>query len=67
MAILAFVCTVPVSGAAAALTVNGVDFLPLQIAVAIYTDLVAEIQTVFSLVVYLSILRTLGRGHSILE
>ncbi len=67
MAIVGSVCTAPASLAVAALAVNGMNALPLQIAAAIYTDIVAEIQTVFSLVVYLSILRTLGRGLSILE
>lgn len=65
--ILVAVCTVPVSASVTALAVNGVNFLPLQIAAAIFTDIIAEASTVFSLVVYLSILRTLERGHSILE
>ncbi len=67
MALLGMVCVVPVSITVGVLAANGVSFLPLQIVLAIYTDIVTEIQTVFSLVVYLSILRTLGRGHSILE
>ena len=67
IAILVVLCTLPVSAVVASLTINGTDFLPLTIGAAIYTDIVAEAQTVFSLVVYLSILRTLGRGHSILE
>ena len=67
IAILSAVCTVPVSAVVASSAVNGVNFWPLAIAAAIYTDIVAEIQTVFSLVVYLSILRTLDGRRSILE
>lgn len=67
MAIVVFVCTIPVSGVVTALGVSGINSLPLAIAATIYTDIVAEIQTVFSLVVYLSILRTLEQGHSILK
>jgi hypothetical protein len=67
IAILATLCTLPVSAVAMTLAVNGINSLPLTIAAAIYADIVAETQTVFSLVIYLSILRTLERGHSILK
>jgi cytochrome c biogenesis protein CcdA len=67
LGIVGFVCIVPVSITVAVMAANGMNFLPLQIVLAIYSDIATEIQTVFSLVVYLSILRTLGRGHSILE
>jgi hypothetical protein len=67
IALVGGACTVPASAIVAALTVNGIRFLPLEIGAAIYTDIVTEIQTVFSLVVYLSIVSTLGRGRSILE
>jgi hypothetical protein len=46
---------------------NNIDSAPLLIVASIYTDIVAEISTVFSLVVYLGILRTLGERRSILE
>lgn len=65
--ILGALCTVPVSIGVAALAVNGMSYLPLAIAAAIFTDIVAEASTVFSLVVYLSILRTLEGGRSILK
>lgn len=63
IAILAGLCTIPASALVAALAVNQVSFLPLQVVAAIFTDIVAEASTVFSLVVYLSILRTLGGGR----
>lgn len=67
IAIVVALCSLPAQGAAAALAINGVDSAPLLIAVSIYTDIVAEISTIFSLVVYLGILRTLGGRRSILE
>jgi hypothetical protein len=59
--------SLPAQGAVAALAMNNIDSAPLLIVASIYTDIVAEISTVFSLVVYLGILRTLGGRRSILE
>ena len=59
--------TLPAQAAVAALALNNVDSVPLLIAASIYTDIVAEITTIFSLVVYLSILRALGQTRSVIE
>ena len=59
--------SLPAQAAIAALAINRVDSVPLLIAAAIYTDILAEVSTIFSLVVYLGILRTLGGRRSILE
>ena len=67
IAIVTILVSLPAQGVVAALAMNGVDSAPLLIAVSIYTDIVAEISTIFSLVVYLGILRTLGGRRSILE
>jgi hypothetical protein len=67
IAIAVAVGSLPVQGAVVALGLNGVDSALLLIVVSIYTDIVAEISTVFSLVVYLGILRTLGGRRTILE
>lgn len=67
IAMVVGVGSLPAQGLVAALAINGVDSAPLLIAASIYTDIVAEISTIFSLVVYLSILRTLEGRRSILE
>ena len=67
IAIVVALSTLPAQGLVAALAINEVDSAPLLIATSIYTDIVAEISTIFSLVVYLGILRTLGGRRSILE
>ena len=67
IAIVGGLVSLPAQGVVAALAINGVDSVPLLIAASIYTDIAAEVSTVFSLVVYLSILRTLGGRRSILE
>lgn len=67
IAIVGGAASLPAQAAVAALAVNNVDSAPLLIAASIYTDVVAEITTIFSLVVYLSILRALGRTRSVIE
>ena len=67
ISLLVIVCTVPVTAGVTALAVNGMSSVPLAIAAAIFTDILAEASTVFSLIVYLSILRTLEGGRSILK
>jgi hypothetical protein len=67
IAIVGGLASLPAQGAVAALAINNIDSAPLLIVASIYTDIVAEISTVFSLVVYLGILRTLGGRRSILE
>jgi hypothetical protein len=67
IAIVGGLASLPAQGAVAALAMNNIDSAPLLIVASIYTDIVAEISTVFSLVVYLGILRTLGGRRSILE
>jgi len=59
--------SLPAQGVVAALAVNRMDSVPLLIAASIYTDIVTEITTIFSLVVYLSILRALGQTRSVIE
>ena len=67
IAIVVGLGSLPAQAAVAALAINRVDSVPLLIAAAIYTDILAEVSTIFSLVVYLGILRTLGGRRSILE
>jgi hypothetical protein len=67
LAILVGLVSVPASAIVSALALNEVSVLPLGVAAAIFVDIVAEVTTVSTLVVYLSILRTLGRGHSVIE
>lgn len=59
LALLAGVVSVPASAITDALAANQVSLWPLRVAAAIFVDIVAEITTVSTLVVYLSILRTL--------
>ena len=49
------------------LILNGISFWPLEVAVAIVTDVFAEAFTVLSLVIYVGILRTLASGQSVIE
>jgi hypothetical protein len=65
--VLVLLCTAPASVVVATLAMNQTAFVPLEIAAVIFTDIMAEASTVFSLVVYLSILRTLEGGRSILK
>jgi hypothetical protein len=65
--LIIFAFNIPATVIAGVLTFNQVNFWPLEAAVAIYTDIVAEMTTVLSLVIYVGILRTLERGHSVLK
>ena len=65
--ILGALCSAPPALITGALAEQGMRYLPVEIAAAIFIDIVAEIATVFSLVVYLSILRALGRTRSVIE
>ena len=65
--LLGFLVTIPFSGALAALAFNGVRFWPLDTAVSIFGDIVAEISTVLSLVLYISILRTSDARQPVIE
>lgn len=59
LALLVGLVSVPASAIAVALAANQVSLWPLEVAAAIFVDIVAEIATVSTLVVYLGILRTL--------
>jgi hypothetical protein len=48
-------------------TLNGITFVPLDVAVGIFGDILGEATTVLSLVIYLGILRTLESGQSVIE
>jgi len=65
--IVGVLCSLPAWGLTMTLAMNRVNAVPLEVAAAICTDIVSEVATVFSLVVYLAILRTLEGGRSILE
>lgn len=65
--ILGALCSAPAALITGALASRGIGSLPVEIGAAIFIDIVAEITTVFSLVVYLSILRALGRTRSVIE
>jgi hypothetical protein len=57
----------PAAALIAYLAVQGTTLWPLQAAIAIASDIVTETGTILTLVVYLSILRTLESGQSIIE
>ena len=65
--LIIFAFNIPATVIAGVLTFNHVNFWPLEAAVAIYTDIVSELTTILSLVIYVGILRTLERGHSVLK
>ena len=65
--LLGFLVTLPLSGALAALTFTGVRFWPLETVVSIFGDIVAEISTVLSLVLYLGILRASESRQAVIE
>jgi hypothetical protein len=46
---------------------NGVSFWPLEVGVAVFSDIFGEAFTVLSLVLYVGILRTLESGQSVIE
>ena len=59
MAIIAGLGALPAAALSAFLAFNELNFWPLQVVAAIFTDIVAEAGSVLTLVVYLSILRAL--------
>jgi hypothetical protein len=67
MGLLISIAGVPLTLAVAALFLNGVTFWPVQALVAIVSDILNQTGTIMSLVIYLSILRTLESRHSLIE
>jgi hypothetical protein len=65
--ILIGVINMMVGGVVTIFTLNGITFWPLNVAIAIVSDIFAEGLTVLSLVMYLGILRTLESGQSVIE
>jgi len=65
MAIVMVLINIPVSGASAILLSYGVTFWPLHAAAAVISDILEQSTTVLSLIIYLSILRTLGNAFSL--
>jgi len=59
MGLLGGLISRPVLGVSAVLLANGITFWPLHAAAAIISDILEQSTTVLSLVIYLSILRTL--------
>ncbi|HKG96643.1 MAG TPA: hypothetical protein VKA97_02440, partial [Pyrinomonadaceae bacterium] len=59
MALLVGLISLPVVGISAVLLANGITFWPLHAAAAIISDILEQSTTVLSLVIYISILRTL--------
>lgn len=65
--VIIFALNIPAGAISAVLALNQINFWPVEAAVAIYTDIVSEMATILSLVIYVGILRTLERGHSVLK
>jgi len=59
MGLLVGLISLPVLGVSAVLLAQGITFWPLYAAAAILSDILEQSTTVLSLVIYLSILRTL--------
>ena len=67
MTLILSLASAPATIAASLFYVNGVSFWPLQALAAIIADIVSQGSTVLSLVIYLSILRTLESRQSLIE
>ena len=67
MSVLLTVASAPVMVLAGWLALSGVNFWPLQALAAIISDILSQGATVLSLVIYLSILRTLDSRASVIE
>lgn len=67
MSFLIALATIPVTVAAALLTVIGINFWPGHAVAAIIADILSQGATILSLVIYLSILRTLDTQPSVIE
>lgn len=65
--LLVGVISMAISGAGSIFVINGIMVWPLEVAIAVVTDIFAEGLTVLSLVIYLGILRTLESGRSVIE
>ena len=65
--LLASVIMMVVGGAATILLLNGINYWPLEAAVAIVSDIFSEAGNVLALVIYLGLLRTLESGRSVIE
>ncbi len=67
MSILIAFANAPGTMLAAWLVLSGFDFWPIQALVAIISDILGQAATVLSLIIYLSILRTLESRQSLIE
>lgn len=67
IAVLISVADLAAGGVVGIATLNGITFWPLNVAVAIVSDIFSEALTILSLVIYLGILRTLESGQSVIE
>jgi hypothetical protein len=65
--ILLGVINIAIGGIVGIAALNGITFWPLNVVVAIVSDIFSEGLTVLSLVIYLGILRTLESGQSVIE
>lgn len=68
LSLMMSVVTIPTS-VATSLLLGGpsLDFWPLHIVLTVFTDIIGQATTVLSLVIYLSILRTLGRARPVIQ
>jgi hypothetical protein len=67
MSLMMGIASAPASIGVSLLVFNGVDFWPLQALAAVISDILSEGLTVLSLVIYLSIVRTLESTQSVIE
>lgn len=67
ISILAGAINTAISGTGFILLANGITFWPLEVLLAVVTDIFGEAVTVLSFVIYLGILRTLDTGQSVIE
>ena len=65
--ILVMVISFVIGGVSSIFLLNGLNFWPLEVAIAVVGDIFAEGLTVLSLVIYLGILRTLESGQPVIE
>lgn len=65
--ILVAVINMAISGVGSVFLLNGINFWPVEVLIAVGGDIFSEAFTVLSLVIYLGILRTLASGQSVIE
>lgn len=65
--IVASLGTIPASAVVLILAFNGVSFWLVEAAAAIVADIASQLSTVLALVLYISLLRTLESGHSVIK